>query len=754
MAYQIYNSRGTLIAQIDSGQENTTATSLSLFGANYPQYGEAQNENFVYLLENFANSSAPAHPVTGQFWYNTSLGVLNQYDINLAWVPLATQDYVQVQKNSPTFTGTPTTPTPANSSNNTQIASTAFVKNILSSSNFAPINSPAFTGVPTADTAANGTNTTQIATTAFVSNLVNDTTLSIYATKNNAVLTGVPVTPTAANTVANTQLATTAFVSNFVNDTTLSIYATKNNAVLTGAPVAPTAAIDVANTQIATTAFVSNLFSGINLSPYAPKASPTFTGIPLAPTALAATNTDQIATTNFVQLQKTSPAFTGVPTAPTAASGTNTTQIATTAFVTAATAGFASAQSVDELAGSIKMWGSSTPPNNWALCNGQAVSRTTYATLFSRIGTTYGSGDGSTTFNLPNFVDRFAVGAGTAYAAGSTGGYADAAVITHTHPVSSSVSINDSGHNHNNVLQATSDNVQRRVNLNRAVGASGTDAIGSNLGRNTDNATTGISASVNVSISAPTGAVSGTGRNLPPYISAYWIIKISDDGSGGGTLQAGAGIDITSSGLYSTITNTGVKSLAAGTGISISGSAGNLTVTNTSSLPTLTAGQGISIAQNGTTFTITNTVAAIPVVAGTGTTVTNTAGGAIVNANVANLQGGTGITVSNNGGTWTINAPGSGSASLGSSGWQEFPSGLIMQWGTDTNTGTLHTVTFPRPFPNACWSVTVSGVANGTYFIPYDLNLTTTGYQQGFRNNTGGGGAATTWTGHYIALGN
>jgi hypothetical protein len=226
------------------------------------------------------------------------------------------------------------------------------------------------------------------------------------------------------------------------------------------------------------------------------------------------------------------------------------------------------------------------------------------------------------------------------------------------------VSINDSGHNHNNVLQATSDNQQRRVTLNRAVGASGTDAIGSNLGRNTDNATTGISASVNVSISAPTGSVSGTGRNLPPYLGAYWIIKISDDGSGGGTLQAGAGIDITTAGLYSTITNTGIKSLTAGTGISISGSAGNLTVTNTGSLPTLTAGDGINIVQNGTAFVITNTRAAIPVIAGTGTTVTNTAGGAIINANVASLQAGTGISLVNNSGTWTISRSSTPTGSL------------------------------------------------------------------------------------------
>ena len=198
-----------------------------------------------------------------------------------------------------------------------------------------------------------------------------------------------------------------------------------------------------------------------------------------------------------------------------------------------------------------------------------------------------------------------------------------------------------------------------------------------------------------------------------------------------------------------------INAALAGTGISVTGANGVLTVTNTGSLPTLTAGQGISIVQAGTTFTITNTVSTTPVIAGNGVTVTNTPGGAIVNANVASLQAGTGISLVNNSGTWTINAPGSGSASLGSSGWQEFPSGLIMQWGTDTGTGYLHTVTFPRPFPNAAFSVTVSGVANSpTYFIPFNTNLTTTGYQQGFYNNTGGGGAATTWTGRYIALGN
>ena len=49
----------------------------------------------------------------------------------------------------------------------------------------------------------------------------------------------------------------------------------------------------------------------------------------------------------------------------------------------------------------------STAPSGWLACDGSAVSRTTYASLFSAIGTTYGSGDGSTTFNLPNAGGQF-----------------------------------------------------------------------------------------------------------------------------------------------------------------------------------------------------------------------------------------------------------------------------------------------------------------------------------------------------------
>ena len=64
-------------------------------------------------------------------------------------------------------------------------------------------------------------------------------------------------------------------------------------------------------------------------------------------------------------------------------------------------------------AGIIQMYGGLTAPTYWLLCNGSAVSRLTYIKLFTAIGTIYGAGDGSTTFNLPNLQNRMPIGKGT-----------------------------------------------------------------------------------------------------------------------------------------------------------------------------------------------------------------------------------------------------------------------------------------------------------------------------------------------------
>jgi len=60
--------------------------------------------------------------------------------------------------------------------------------------------------------------------------------------------------------------------------------------------------------------------------------------------------------------------------------------------------------------GAVISFGGSTAPDGWLLCRGQAVSRTTYANLFAVIGTTYGAGDGSTTFNVPDIQGYFVRG--------------------------------------------------------------------------------------------------------------------------------------------------------------------------------------------------------------------------------------------------------------------------------------------------------------------------------------------------------
>lgn len=65
-------------------------------------------------------------------------------------------------------------------------------------------------------------------------------------------------------------------------------------------------------------------------------------------------------------------------------------------------------------AGTMQMFAGNTIPAGWLLCDGSAVSRTDYAKLFSAIGTIYGKGNGNTTFNLPNAIDRVVQGAATA----------------------------------------------------------------------------------------------------------------------------------------------------------------------------------------------------------------------------------------------------------------------------------------------------------------------------------------------------
>jgi hypothetical protein len=79
MAYTINKFNGTELIVLEDGTINTS-TSLGLVGRNYVGYGETQNENFVFLLENFANTAPPSRPLKGQTWFNSTTSLLHVYD--------------------------------------------------------------------------------------------------------------------------------------------------------------------------------------------------------------------------------------------------------------------------------------------------------------------------------------------------------------------------------------------------------------------------------------------------------------------------------------------------------------------------------------------------------------------------------------------------------------------------------------------------------------------------------------------------
>jgi len=193
------------------------------------------------------------------------------------------------------------------------------------------------------------------------------------------------------------------------------------------------------------------------------------------------------------------------------------------------------------IGGSIDYWASVAPNSNFALMFGQAISRTTYATLFFLFSTAYGSGDGSTTFNIPDCRGRVIPGAdnmgGSAAnrlttASGmnfgtlsGTGGVetvtvAQANLPNYTLPNTLGVSITDPTHFHGggDLFDAVG------TTSFSPGGATGVNAVNNTGPGNTASASTGISASITGSI---TSGGSGTAlTNMPPAIVANKLLRI------------------------------------------------------------------------------------------------------------------------------------------------------------------------------------------------------------------------------------
>ena len=79
MAYTINKYNGEQLIVLEDGTIDTS-TSVNLVGRNYVGYGEAQNENFVWMLENFSNANPPSRPLKGQLWFDSTTNLLNVYD--------------------------------------------------------------------------------------------------------------------------------------------------------------------------------------------------------------------------------------------------------------------------------------------------------------------------------------------------------------------------------------------------------------------------------------------------------------------------------------------------------------------------------------------------------------------------------------------------------------------------------------------------------------------------------------------------
>ncbi len=88
MSYVINRFSGQQLVVLEDGTLDTS-TSIGLLGRNYVGYGEVQNENFLFLLENFSNDTPPSRPLSGQTWFNTFTKSLNVYTGD-DWAPVGT----------------------------------------------------------------------------------------------------------------------------------------------------------------------------------------------------------------------------------------------------------------------------------------------------------------------------------------------------------------------------------------------------------------------------------------------------------------------------------------------------------------------------------------------------------------------------------------------------------------------------------------------------------------------------------------
>jgi microcystin-dependent protein len=193
-------------------------------------------------------------------------------------------------------------------------------------------------------------------------------------------------------------------------------------------------------------------------------------------------------------------------------------------------------------AGSVQMYAGSTIPTGWLLCDGAAVSRASNPALFTAIGTTYGSGDGSTTFNLPDMRSRMPIGAGTGTGltnrtlgvagGGETKVINSANLPTHTHTINHDHPATSSGtesadHTHSGSTSGVSANHLHAVGFNFVARAAGSSAFAGSDGTFTFSMNSGLQ-------SADHGHPFGTGGRSAAHSHSTDLANFTGSSGDGG----------------------------------------------------------------------------------------------------------------------------------------------------------------------------------------------------------------------------
>jgi microcystin-dependent protein len=179
-------------------------------------------------------------------------------------------------------------------------------------------------------------------------------------------------------------------------------------------------------------------------------------------------------------------------------------------------------------AGIVVAYAAAAAPTGWLLCDGSAVGRSTYAALFAAIGTTYGAGDGTTTFNLPNLKGRTPVGLDAAQsefdALGESGGAksvtltaAQSGAPAHSHGVGTLATASAGSHSHT-------------FGVKTNTGGGGNSNTLEDLNTDTTTFTTAATGAHTHGLSGSTANNAATGaaqahENLPPYLTLNFLIK-------------------------------------------------------------------------------------------------------------------------------------------------------------------------------------------------------------------------------------